>query len=201
MTTLTQRYTDAIDYARRAHAQQLKKGTAIPYFAHLIGVSSLVLDYGGDENQAIAGLLHDVVEDCGGSHADAVRAAFGDRVADIVLACTDGTLEEKAQAEAAGTKRANWEARKRRYLAHLEEASADALLVSGCDKLHNLRAILSDLHDPAVGEKVFNRFTGARDGTLWYYRELAAVFARRGHPATGELGRAVGELGSSGGGR
>ena len=194
MTTLTQRYTDAIDYARRAHAGQLRKGTGIPYFAHLVGVSSLVLDCGGDEDQAIAGLLHDVVEDCGDSHAAAVREAFGHRVADIVLACTDGSHEEKAQAESAGTPRANWEARKRRYLAHLEQASADALLVSGCDKLHNLRAILSDLHHPDVGAKVFDRFTGGRDGTLWYYRELAAVFARRGHPAAGELGRAAGNL-------
>jgi (p)ppGpp synthase/HD superfamily hydrolase len=128
------------------------------------------------------------------SHADAVRAAFGDRVAGIVLACTDGSHEEKAQAESAGSKRANGEARQRRYLAHLEEASANALLMSGCDKLHNLRAILSDLHDPAVGEKVFDRFTGARDGKLWYYRELAAVFARKGHPAARELEQAVGEL-------
>ncbi len=194
MITLTNRYTEAVEYARTAHGGQVRKGTAIPYFAHLIGVSSLVLDCGGDEDQAIAGLLHDVVEDCGDAYAAVVRSRFGDRVADIVQACTDGSQEQKRQADAEGSKRADWEQRKRRYLAHLETCDAEALLVSGCDKLHNLRAILSDLRNPAVGTAVFDRFIGGRDGTLWYYGELATVFARRGHPASRELTRAVDAL-------
>lgn len=186
---LNGRFTQAVDYAREAHASQTRKGTAIPYIAHLLGVASLVLDYGGDEDQAIAGLLHDTIEDQGEHHEALIRARFGDRVAAIVLACTDGTQEGKAAAQTPEAKRADWEQRKRRYLAHLADASDDALLVSGCDKLHNARAIVTDLR--AIGPAVFDRFTGKRDGTLWYYREIIGVFTRRGAPMAGELQSAV----------
>lgn len=159
----------ALDYAAEAHQNQVRKGTSIAYLSHLLGVSSLVIEHGGDEDQAIAGLLHDMLEDCGIEHEAAVRDRFGQRVASIVLACTDGTPD-------ASGKKPPWRERKEAYLAHLKSTPEDALLVSACDKLHNARAIATDL---ASGEDVFARFTGGRDGTLWYYRSLAETFAER----------------------
>jgi (p)ppGpp synthase/HD superfamily hydrolase len=191
---LSARLTQAVDYAREAHASQIRKGTSIPYLAHLLGVASLVLDHGGDEDQAIAALLHDVVEDQGAHHEPLIRRQFGDRVADIVIGCTDGTQESRAAAETPEEKLADWERRKREYLAHLQHANADVLLVSSCDKLHNARAILSDLRDPRIGEAVFERFTGKREGTLWYYRELARVFSERNAPAAAALREAAASM-------
>lgn len=188
---LSGRFTQAVDYAREAHASQTRKGTTIPYIAHLLGVASLVLDYGGDEDQAIAALLHDTLEDQGEHHEALIRHQFGDRVASIVVTCTDGTQEGKAEATTPEAKRADWKQRKQRYLAHLAEASGDALLVSGCDKLHNARAIVTDLRNPAVGAAVFDRFTGKRDGTLWYYREIARVFSERDAPMASILADTV----------
>jgi (p)ppGpp synthase/HD superfamily hydrolase len=185
--SLTSRFARAVEYARDAHAGQVRKGTSIPYLSHLIGVASLVLDFGGDEDQAIAGLLHDVVEDQGSHHTDIVREEFGDRVARIVMACTDGSQESKAVARTPEEKRANWQLRKTQYLEHLAREPDDVLLVSGCDKLHNARAILQDLSNPAVGGAVFDRFTGARDGTLWYYRALTDLLASRNAPMAREL--------------
>jgi (p)ppGpp synthase/HD superfamily hydrolase len=182
MTVLTQRFTEAIDYARIAHAAQFRKGSRIPYLYHLLGVASMVLEYGGNEDQAIAGLLHDVLEDCGEEHAATIRAQFGDVVGAIVEACTDGTVEGKAKAESGGTAVEHWRERKLRYLAHLRAESAEALLVSGCDKLHNARAILGDLEDPAVHVAVFERFTAKRDGTLRYYQSLAEILTARSAP-------------------
>lgn len=191
---ITPRYTSAVEYAREAHASQFRKGTQIPYIAHLLGVSSLVLDYGGDEDQAIAALLHDVVEDQGEQHLTVVREKFGERVARIVAACTDGSQAEKAAAESPEAKRDNWELRKKRYLEHLNAEPDEVLLVSGSDKLHNARAVLSDLLDPAVGRAVFDRFTGRMDGTLWYYRSLANLFSERKAPMAAELARVVAAL-------
>lgn len=178
MTTLTPRFTDAVDYARTAHAGHYRKGTRIPYLYHLLGVASLALEHGGDEDQAIAGLLHDVLEDCGHEHEASIRARFGHGVADIVLACTDGHAEQKAAATSPAAKRLDWLVRKQRYLAHLAEGEPAALLVSGCDKLHNARAIVGDL-EGAAGQAVFERFTAGRDGTLRYYAAVAEVFTRR----------------------
>lgn len=159
----------ALDYAADAHQAQTRKGSAIPYLGHLLGVASLVIDHGGDEEQAIAGLLHDVLEDCGLQHADPIRERFGERVLRIVEACTDGTPDESGE-------KAPWRARKQAYLAHLADVADDALLVSACDKLHNARAIASDL---ASGQDVFARFKGGRDGTLWYYQGLLGTFEDR----------------------
>lgn len=182
MTVLTHRFTQAIDYARIAHAAQFRKGSGIPYIYHLLGVASLVLEYGGNEDQAIAGLLHDVLEDCGEEHAATIRAQFGDVVGAIVEACTDGTVEGKAKAESGGTAVEHWRERKLNYLAHLRTESAAALLVSGCDKLHNARAILGDLEDPAIGVTVFERFTGKRDDTLRYYQSLTEILTSGNAP-------------------
>lgn len=176
MTALTDRFSRAVDYARIAHAAQFRKGSNIPYIHHLLGVASLVIEFGGSEDQAIAGLLHDALEDCGAAHEAMIRAQFGHTVADIVKACTDGTAEGKAQHTSPEAKRRDWLMRKQVYLAHLKTASDQTLLVSACDKLHNARAIVQDLEDPAVGNYVFDRFTGGRDGTLGYYQSLVEIF-------------------------
>lgn len=197
---LGHRLDEALEYARRAHGDQVRKGTTIPYIAHPMAVAALVLGYGGDEDQAIAALLHDVVEDCppgadGVPHAEAIERKFGERVARVVQDCTDGGVEDKA-AERAGTtpeqRREGWYARKRRYLAHLAGVGSDTLLVSGCDKLHNARAIRIDL--ARAGNGVFDRFNAGREGTLWCYRALADRFAELGCPVAGELEREVGEI-------
>ena len=191
MTNLSQRFTEAVDYARIAHAKQVRKGSGIPYLYHLLGVASLVLEYGGTEDQAIAGLLHDVLEDCGAEHEEAIRAKFGDTVADIVKDCTDGTAETKAAATTPEAKREDWRLRKLSYLKHLAHESDLSLLVGGCDKLHNARAILIDLERPDPGVTVFNRFTGGRDGTLQYYASIAEILATRNTPMAGEFERIV----------
>lgn len=129
MTALTERYALAVDYARIAHAGQVRKGTQVPYLSHLLGVSTLVLECGGDEEQAIAGLLHDVVEDCGGGHEASIRAQFGDAVADIVMACTDATAEDKAEVDnSERARKRDWRERKQAYLAHLRKTPERALL-------------------------------------------------------------------------
>lgn len=166
--TLTSRYADALVFTAAAHREQTRKGTDIPYLSHLMSVSALVLEYGGDEDQAIAGLLHDAIEDQGGVAMEAqIRERFGDRVAQIVRACTDSDVEPKPP----------WRARKEAYLATLRDKSDDALLVSQCDKLHNATAILEDAR--SIGPAIWDRFTGKRDGTIWYYQSLAAIFAER----------------------
>ena len=147
----------ALDYVAEHHDGQLRKGTNIPYLARLLGVCALVLEYGGDEDQAIAGLLHDVIEDCGEQHRAIVRRTFGARVADIVEGCTDGVPDREGE-------KAPWRERKEAYLHHLRDAPRDTLLVSACDKLHNARAIAGDLR--SVGRDVFRRFKAGRDGTL-----------------------------------
>jgi (p)ppGpp synthase/HD superfamily hydrolase len=191
MTLLTERFTRAVDYARVAHAAHYRKGSGIPYIYHLLGVSSLVIEFGGSEDQAIAGLLHDVIEDCGAHHGSLIGAEFGDNVARIVLACTDGTAEDKAEHTDAEARRLDWTRRKQAYLRHLAEADDEVLLVSGCDKLHNARAIVQDLDNPAVGVAVYDRFSGRRDGTLWYYASLHDIFSRRNTPTALALRGAV----------
>lgn len=188
---LSERFTAAVDYARIAHSRQTRKGTATPYIQHLLGVASLVLEHGGDEDQVIAGLLHDVVEDCGEVHVGIIGERFGERVRTMVLGCADGTAEAKAGIEDEGARRRDWLRRKQAYLNHLAHASDDTLLVSGCDKLHNARAIVGDLERPEVGQGVFARFTGGRDGTLTYYRLLADLFSQRAASMAGALEREV----------
>jgi (p)ppGpp synthase/HD superfamily hydrolase len=133
-----------------------------------MGVASLVLEFGGDEDMAIAAFLHDVVEDCGGTPMlKEVRRRFGSRVAKIVEGCTDSFTEPKGP----------WRERKETYLRHLKKADAETRLVSAADKLNNVRSILSDYRE--VGELIWARFNGGREGTLWYYRSLLKEFLRR----------------------
>jgi (p)ppGpp synthase/HD superfamily hydrolase len=173
MTThLTERYADAVAYAATAHAAQRRKGTDIPYVAHLLAVSGSVLEAGGDEDLAIAGLLHDVVEDQGGlPRADDVRARFGDRVADIVLGCSDSTVEDR-------TDKLPYAERKAAHIAHLRDASEDVLLVTAADKLHNVRAIHTDLL--IDGPDMLKRFNGEPQQILAYYRSILEVLESRG---------------------
>jgi (p)ppGpp synthase/HD superfamily hydrolase len=171
-TQLTERYADAVTYAATAHAAQRRKGTDIPYIAHLLAVSGSVLEAGGDEDQAIAGLLHDVVEDQGGlPRADDVRARFGDRVADIVLGCSDSTTEDRKD-------KRPYAERKAAHIAHLREASDDVLLVTAADKLHNARAIHTDLM--IDGPDILTRFNGEPGQILAYYRSILDVLESRG---------------------
>lgn len=180
MTVITERFSRAVDYARIAHAVQVRKGSGIPYLYHLLGVASLAIEFGGSEDQAIAALLHDTLEDCGAHHEPIIRRDFGDTVADIVVACTDGTAEGKAGHTDPEAKKRDWYARKHAYLAHLAHTPDQVVLVSACDKLHNARAIVQDLEDPGVGAQVFDRFTGGQDGTLGYYQSLCDIFLQRG---------------------
>lgn len=193
MTVLTRRYTDAVDYARIAHAAQIRKGTPIPYVYHLLGVSSIVLEYGGNEDQAIAGLLHDVLEDCGAAHEATIRAQFGEAVAKIVKDCTDGESEEKATHDTEEARRADWRSRKLKYIASLETKPLDSLLVSACDKLHNARAIVGDAHGRAK-QSVFDRFKAGREGTLKYYESLSRVLNGRAKEGTLRFEELTGEF-------
>jgi hypothetical protein len=164
------RFDRALLYASTAHREQPRKGTPGPYLSHLLGVASIVLTYGGTEDQAIAGLLHDTVEDCGAEHVAAIEKLFGTSVRDMVLACSDAAVP-------AGQTKGDWRYRKQAYLGHLEELDADdpALLVSCADKLHNAGAILADLETD--GLPFWNRFPGKRpEDHLWYYGALAAFF-------------------------
>jgi (p)ppGpp synthase/HD superfamily hydrolase len=162
---LSPRFEEALVYAARLHSRQRRKGTAIPYVSHLLGVASLVLENGGDEDGAIAALLHDAVEDQGGRPTlEEIRRRFGDRVAFIVEGCTDTDTVPKPP----------WRQRKEAYVSHVRHAPAEVRRVSAADKLHNARTILADLR--RNGDEVWARFTADRDGVLWYYRSLATVF-------------------------
>jgi (p)ppGpp synthase/HD superfamily hydrolase len=165
----------ALGFVSKLHAEQTRKQTDIPYISHLIAVSGLVLENGGGRDEAIAGLLHDSLEDCGAEYPGGVdelrreiEARFGADVRHIVDGCTDADTRPKPP----------WRERKSLYIAHLESAPDRVRLVSCADKLHNARAIVADLR--VMGDALFSRFNGGRDGTLWYYDSLAEVFERRG---------------------
>ena len=176
--TLTYRYELALAFAAWLHAKQLRKCSDIPYLSHLLAVSSLVMEYGGDEDEAIAGLLHDAIEDqaqqFGG--ADRLRAVikerFGETVLEIVNGCTDAEILPKPP----------WQERKRAFIARLPEAGHSVLLVTCCDKLHNARTLLADLR--AIGQSLWDRFNGGKEGTLWYYRSIVEVSRSTAVPNT-----------------
>lgn len=194
MTAITHRFAQAVDYARIAHTGQFRKGTEIPYLYHLVGVASLVMEHGGDEDQAIAGVLHDLLEDCGHHHEQPIRQQFGDVVADIVLACTDSTAEQKAAVHGIDNRRADWLRRKVGYIERLAEKPDHTLLVTACDKLHNAQAIVADMRRPDPGLAVFDRFTGGRDGTLRYYWTLAELLQERSNPVAATLSSVVHQM-------
>jgi (p)ppGpp synthase/HD superfamily hydrolase len=174
-TALTNRFDRALLYATHVHGGQVRKGTSTPYVAHLLAVAATVLEYGGDEDLAIAALLHDSAEDQGGeARLDDVRNRFGEGVARIVEACSDSLADTGK-----GERKPDWEERRKAYLAHLRTADEDILWVSLADKVHNARAILRDLRKPDIGEKVWARFSVDKKQTLWYYRSLADIFCER----------------------
>ena len=165
---LTPRFVHALAFAVQAHGGQTRKGGDIPYVSHLLGVASLVLEAGGDEDMAIAGLLHDTIEDTEATAQD-IEASFGPRVAEIVEGCTDTAENPKPP----------WRPRKERYLDHLRapETSVDVLTVSRADKLHNARSMLLDHR--ALGEAFWNRFNADVDEQLWYLSSLVDIFTAR----------------------
>lgn len=168
----SKRFDDALSFASNLHRAHERKGRGVPYITHLLGVASLVGAHFGDEDQVIAALLHDAIEDLIDDVPDIrdqIEARFGARVLAIVELCTDADTIPKPP----------WAERKARYLRHLEEVPADspALLVSACDKLHNARAILRDLRE--LGDAIWDRFRGGHVGTLWYYSELAKIYRRK----------------------
>ena len=169
--TTTDRFAAAMAYAYQVHHGQRRKGTGIPYIAHILGVAALALEYGADEEEAIAALLHDAAEDGGGEATLAeIRARFGDIVGDIVLGCSDSLVEDPED-------KLPWRERKENYLAHLEHASRSVCMVSAADKLHNVRSIIRDYNEHV--DAIWDRFQGRREGTLWYYETVADMLIRR----------------------
>jgi len=173
----------AFRYAAGRHEGQTRKSTAVPYLSHLMAVASLVLEAGGDEEMAMAALLHDVVEDCGGMpRLREIRRLFGPRVARMVEGCTDSFAQPKPE----------WLLRKRAYLEAVKGADDETRLVSASDKLHNARTILADFRNH--GDAIWIRFNGKKEGTLWYYRALSEEYAKKPNRITRELEIAVQEL-------
>ena len=181
---LTARFQQALVYAFQLHRTQHRKGADIPYISHLLAVAALVLEYGGDEDEAIAALLHDAIEDQGGARVrEEIRVRFGDRVTEIVDGCTDAETIPKP----------SWKQRKEAYVEHIPHAPASVRLVSASDKLHNARAILADYRE--MGDALWGRFRGKKEGTLWYHRALVDAFREAGStPLVDELDRVVSEL-------
>lgn len=184
MTTLTERFAEALLYAAELHQNQVRKGSGEPYIAHLLGVTSLALEHGASEDEAIAALLHDAIEDQGGDTTrQEIRRRFGDEVTAIVDGCTDSDVKPKPP----------WRKRKEAYIAHLHSAPPSVLLISSCDKLHNATSILRDYR--RMGESLWPRFRGGKEGTLWYYRSLVTTYRQVWQsPLIDELDNVVSEL-------
>lgn len=181
---LTRRFVEAMAYAVEIHAGQTRKGSAIPYVSHPMAVCSLVLEDGGSEDEAIAALLHDAVEDGGGRPVlDEIRRRFGETVAGIVWDCSDTDEVPKPP----------WLERKKKLIAQIRQTGSGSRRVACADKLHNARSILFDYN--VVGEELWKRFTGTRAQVLWYLRALVEAFRETGTgPMADELERVVSEI-------
>ncbi len=180
----TEKLDEALVYAACLHREQTRKGTGVPYVTHLLAVAAIVGENGGTEDEVIAALLHDAPEDAGGEARLAdIRLRFGEAVAEIVAGCTDTYEDPKPP----------WRERKESYLKHLAQARAPVRLVSAADKLHNARSVLSDYR--SIGEDLWPRFNGGREGTLWYYRAITDTLSNAGlNPVVDELDRVVSEI-------
>jgi len=178
------RFSDALVYATELHADQRRKISGVPYVSHLLRVAGIAIGHGADEDEAIAALLHDAIEDQGGARArEEIRRRFGDRVVEIVDGCTDSDQKPKPP----------WRDRKRAYLARLKHASPSVRLVSASDKLDNARSVLISYR--WLGESLWEKFAGGRDGLLWYYRSVVEILKQAGANAlVDELDRVVSEL-------
>jgi GTP pyrophosphokinase len=181
---LTERFEEALVYANRLHVKQKRKGTGVPYVAHLLSVTALVLEQGGDEDEAIAALLHDAIEDQGGvATREEIRKRFGDKVTEIVVSCSDTDIFPKPP----------WKERKEKHIAHIRTAPMEVIRVAIADKLHNARCVLQEFR--LSGHDTWLRFRGGREGTLWYYREMINAFrAVSNNSMIDELDRVVSEL-------
>jgi (p)ppGpp synthase/HD superfamily hydrolase len=183
---LSRQFEKALTYATRIHGGQLRKKTRIPYIAHILGVAAIAMEYGANETEAIAALLHDAVEDCGGAkRLRDIERKFGKHVARIVEGCTDTDQTPKPP----------WLERKKAYVAHVRHAPMPTKLVSASDKLHNVRAILMDYRKE--GERLWSRFNRGKQGALWYYRALVNAFSGKSRKLSGlvqELDRTLTEL-------
>jgi (p)ppGpp synthase/HD superfamily hydrolase len=180
------RFREALIFAAQLHAEQTRKGSDLPYISHLLGVASIAMEYGADEDESIAALLHDAAEDQGndGHTLRRICYLFGDRVGDIVESCSD--TQEKPKPP--------WPERKARYISHLYKTTPSARLVSAADKLHNARSILMDFR--REGKAVFDRFSVDEHHIFWYYRKLIEACKQR-EPESSlvqELERVVSEL-------
>lgn len=180
----SERLDEAFALARRLHDGQTRKGSTTPYLSHVLAVAGIVSEYGGDEDQVIAALLHDTVEDQGGRPLLArLQAQFGERVAALVEACTDAFDHPKPP----------WKDRKLAYLARIPQAPHDARLIIAADKIHNLRSMIADYEQ--VGDRLWDRFTASREETMWYYGAVRdALRPDWNHPALLELQRTLATL-------
>lgn len=184
MMELSPRFDQALTFTSNLHRQQKRKGSNVPYLSHLLGVCSLVLEYGGDEDCAIAALLHDAIEDQGGTATrDKILSIFGEKVTRVVEECTDAYEVPKPP----------WQERKEAYIAHIPKMSSEGALVSAADKLYNANSIIRDYR--LIGEEIWERFQGKKEGTLWYYRALRDAFRQREiTPIVEELTQVVARL-------
>ncbi len=181
---LSERFDEAIAFASELHREQSRKIGRVPYLSHLLRVAGLALDFGASEDVAIAALLHDAVEDCGGMETEAViRERFGDFVADVVLETSDSTTAD-------ANRKAPWRERKEAYLAHLRTGSEAAALVSGCDKLDNITSLIRAMKI-AGNDATLSRFKGGSADLIWYYESVAAVLKERGVLVADELSVAI----------
>ena len=172
---ISDRFTAAFNYACDKHQNQTRKGTDIPYISHLMAVSGLVMEHGGNEDEAIAALLHDVVEDQGGAEMlNEIRSKFGNTVAEVVEGCSDSFSDDPEE-------KLPWKERKQAYINHLAtDAFPSTLLVSMADKLHNARAMLTDYS--FIGEPFWTRFNATKEEEKWYYHQLLETFRNRAVP-------------------
>jgi (p)ppGpp synthase/HD superfamily hydrolase len=188
---LSIRFDHALLFAAQVHRNQDRKRSGIPYVSHLLGVASIVLDYGGDEDMGIAALLHDAAEDHGGrAMLSTIEQLFGPRVAKIVDGCTDSYGDEDRA-------KPKWYPRKLRYLRRVRKEDAETRFVSAADKLYNTRAVLRDVRQS--GDSAFDRFSAPKTKVLWYYRSLVREYRAGGmthllKPLLDDLDRTVTEL-------
>lgn len=182
--TLGPRFESAVVFASAHHFGQVRKGNGAPYISHPLAVAALVVEYGGNEDQAIAALLHDTLEDCDVTR-EQLAARYGEKVAAVVVACTDTTDRPKPP----------WRERKESFVARLKTALPTAKLVVAADKHHNVQCILRDLARPSVGERVWDRFRAKRSEQLWYFGAVVQAL-RYGwqHELLDDLERLVGQL-------
>jgi (p)ppGpp synthase/HD superfamily hydrolase len=178
---LSTRFETALVYAAQLHSHQVRKGSGVPYISHLLSVAALVLEDGGDEDEAIAALLHDAIEDQGGAKTrEEIRQRFGEKVVNIVDGCSEDETLPKPP----------WKERKLNYLEKIRLASSEIRRVALADKLHNARSIVADWE--REGEKVWQRFKGGKEGTLWFYRSFLEIYQQKvSNSFTQELERLI----------